>query len=50
MPRPDYPVLVGFGQTTQRSDDPRSALEPVALAAQAARRAEADSGASILRA
>src|SRR5439155_19221464 len=48
MPRPDYPVLVGFGQTTQRGDDPRSALEPVALAAQAARRAEADCGASIL--
>jgi acetyl-CoA C-acetyltransferase len=48
MPRPDYPVLVGFGQTTQRSDDPHSSLEPVALAAQAARRAEADCGVSIL--
>jgi acetyl-CoA C-acetyltransferase len=49
MPHADYPVLVGFGQTTQRSDDPQRSLEPVALAALAARRAEADSGTSILR-
>ena len=49
MTRPDYPVLVGFGQSTQRSDDPPQALEPIALAAQAARRAEEDAGAALLR-
>jgi acetyl-CoA C-acetyltransferase len=48
MARPDYPVLVGFGQSTQRSDDPLRALEPIALAAQAARRAEDDAGVALL--
>ena len=49
MPQADYPVLVGFGQTTQRCDDPSLALEPIALAAEASRRAEVDAGAAVLR-
>jgi acetyl-CoA C-acetyltransferase len=48
MGRPNYPVLVGFGQITQKSDDPRESLEPIALMAEAARRAEDDAGAKIL--
>jgi hypothetical protein len=39
---------VGFGQITQKSDDPLKALEPIALAAEAARRAEADAGTALL--
>src|SRR2546425_5380810 len=49
MPDPNDPVLVGFGQITQKTDDPRQALEPAALMAEAARRAEADAGAHLLR-
>src|SRR5436190_24161169 len=45
----NYPVLVGFGQITQKSDDPSRSLEPIALSAEAARRAERDSGRQILR-
>jgi len=45
----DYPVLVGFGQITQRSEDPAQALEPIALCAEAARRAERDCGRDMLR-
>ncbi|MGH7820910.1 MAG: thiolase C-terminal domain-containing protein, partial [Candidatus Binatia bacterium] len=46
----DYPILVGVGQITDRIEDPRSALEPAALMAEAARRAERDAGgASLLR-
>ena len=44
MRQADYPILVGTGQITDRSDDPGQALEPVALMAEAARRAEADAG------
>ena len=39
------PVLVGCGQITQREPDPRTALSPMDLTAQAARRAAEDSGA-----
>ena len=39
------PVLVGCGQITQREPDPRAALAPLALMAQAARLATEDSGA-----
>jgi len=45
----NYPVLVGFGQITQKSDDPAKSLEPIALCAEAARRAERDCGREILR-
>jgi acetyl-CoA C-acetyltransferase len=48
MRHSDYPILGGFGQITQKSDDPLSALEPIALAAEAARRAEADAGKALL--
>jgi acetyl-CoA C-acetyltransferase len=49
MPQPNYPILVGFGQITQKTDDPRESHEPVELMAEAARRAEADAGAKLLR-
>ena len=39
------PVLVGCGQVTQRESDPRAALAPLDLMAQAARLAADDSGA-----
>ena len=39
------PVLVGCGQITQRQPDPRAALAPLALMAQAARLAADNSGA-----
>ncbi|TVQ50048.1 MAG: acetyl-CoA acetyltransferase [Gammaproteobacteria bacterium] len=39
------PVIVGAGQLTQREGDPQQALAPMALAAEAARLALADSGA-----
>ena len=42
---PRTPVLVGVGQVSQRVDRGEPALEPVDLMAEAARRAEADSGA-----
>ena len=49
MPReltmdPRTPVLVGCGQVKQRCDDPREALEPLALMAEAAERAADDAG------
>jgi len=43
---PRTPVLVGVGQLANRVDQGADALEPVALLEQAARRAEADTGAS----
>ena len=42
------PVLVGVGAVRQREDDPRVALEPVALMAQALQRADDDTGAPAL--
>lgn len=42
---PRTPVLVGVGQTQQRVDDLTTAQEPIALFADAARLADADSGA-----
>ncbi|MBL8350394.1 MAG: acetyl-CoA acetyltransferase [Burkholderiaceae bacterium] len=46
------PVLVGCGQVSQREADPRAALQPLDLMAQAARQAADDSGAgpALLRA
>lgn len=41
---PRTPVVVAVGQVEQRTDDPAAALEPVALLADAARAAEADTG------
>jgi acetyl-CoA C-acetyltransferase len=41
---PRTPVLVGWGQVKQRCDDPREALEPLALMAEAAERAADDAG------
>jgi acetyl-CoA C-acetyltransferase len=49
MPHANYPILVGFGQITQKTDDPRESREPIELMAEAARRAEADAGAKLLR-
>src|SRR5215204_937359 len=43
---PRTPVVVGAGQATQRSDDPAQAREPIDLLADAARAADADSGAA----
>lgn len=43
---PRTPVLVGVGQLSHRVDEGAEALEPVALLEAAARRAEADTGAS----
>jgi acetyl-CoA C-acetyltransferase len=41
---PRTPVIVGVGQLTQRTDQGEPVLEPVDMMAEAARRAEADSG------
>jgi acetyl-CoA C-acetyltransferase len=41
---PRTPVLVGCGQVKQHCDDPRDALEPLALMAEAAERAADDAG------
>lgn len=38
------PVLIGVGQVTDRPDDPRTGLEPLALMETAARRAAEDAG------
>ncbi len=46
MSRP-LPVLVGAGQITDRPDDPRQGLEPLALMETAARRACDDAGAGV---
>lgn len=48
MPHLNYPILVGFGQITDRVTDPENALDPVGLMAEAARRAETDAGVSSL--
>src|SRR5688500_18419974 len=45
---PRAPVLVGCGQVKQRCDDPRDALEPLALMAEAAERAADDAGSRAL--
>jgi acetyl-CoA C-acetyltransferase len=45
---PRTPVLVGCGQVKQRCDDPREALEPLALMADAAERAADDAGSRAL--
>ncbi len=45
---PRTPVLVGCGQVKQRCDDPREALEPLALMAEAAERAADDAGSRAL--
>ena len=45
LPDDRCPVLVGCGQITQREPDPRAALAPLDLMAQAALRAAGDSGA-----
>src|SRR3954469_14932485 len=42
---PRTPVIVGVGQVQQRVADPASALEPIALLAEAARAADADAAA-----
>src|SRR5918994_4790992 len=42
---PRTPVVVGAGQTTQHPADPAQAREPIDLLADAARAADADSGA-----
>jgi acetyl-CoA C-acetyltransferase len=42
------PVLVGWGQVKQRCDDPREALEPLALMVEAAQRAADDAGSRAL--
>ncbi len=44
MAVPPLPVLIGVGQVTDRPDDPRQGLEPLALMATAARRAADDAG------
>ena len=44
MPPPPVPVVVGVGQITDRPDDPRDGLEPLALMEAAARRALDDAG------
>src|SRR5215218_6468794 len=43
---PRTPVVVGAGQATQRPDEPAQAPEPIHLLADAARAADADSGAA----
>jgi acetyl-CoA acetyltransferase len=42
------PVIVGVGTVKDRPADPAEALEPIALMAEALRRAEADAGAALL--
>ena len=42
------PVLVGAGALTQRVEDPAQALEPVALMAEATRRAAENAGAKFI--
>jgi acetyl-CoA C-acetyltransferase len=46
---PRTAVIVGVGQAEQRPDDPTVALEPIDLLVRAARDAEADAQASLLR-
>lgn len=47
-PASRIPVLVGIGEIKDRPADPARGLEPVALMAEALRRAETDAGASLL--
>lgn len=47
-PSPHTPVLVGIGTASQRQDDPRLAVEPIALMLEAVRSAGIDSGAPAL--
>ena len=42
------PVIVGVGEITQRSKEPATALEPIALMAEALREGERDAGAPLL--
>jgi acetyl-CoA acetyltransferase len=42
------PVIVGVGTVKDRPADPAAAMEPIALMAEALRRAEADAGAALL--
>jgi acetyl-CoA C-acetyltransferase len=42
------PIIVGVGQVNDRPDDPLKGLDPVALMAEALRKAEADAGAPLL--
>ena len=42
------PVIVGVGEITHRSKEPRDGLEPIELMARALRAAEADAGAPML--
>lgn len=42
------PVIVGIGEVTDRPDDPRDGLEPLALMAQALDRADRDAGGGVL--
>lgn len=46
MTQANYPILVGFGQVTDRVTEPEKGLEPIELMAEAARRAEEDAHAS----
>jgi acetyl-CoA C-acetyltransferase len=51
MARPDparIPVIIGIGEVKDRPADPAQGLEPMALMAEALRRAEADAGSSLL--
>jgi acetyl-CoA C-acetyltransferase len=48
IPASRVPVIVGAGEVTDRPVDPAQGLEPMALMAEAMRRAEADAGASLL--
>src|SRR5262245_34718322 len=43
-----WPVIVGVGEIVDRPEDPREALEPLALMSEAMRRAERDAGADVL--
>ncbi|MDB5402118.1 MAG: acetyl-CoA acetyltransferase, partial [Rhodopila sp.] len=42
------PVIIGIGEIKDRPADPSAGLEPMALMAEAARRAEADAGVKVL--
>lgn len=44
------PVIIGIGEITDRPDDPSRALEPLALMAEALRRADQDAGGNALNA
>src|ERR671932_559521 len=48
LPPSRIPVIIGIGEVKDRPADPAQGLEPMALMAEALRRAEADAGASLL--